>query len=129
MSLVNERVQVGTVRYEQISRTVRWEIGKLPKDKTPMLEGSVALPNDFVPDESPVIRAEFQVKDIALLDCDPIQCGSPSAPCLVGLQVKMLALSGLKVDGLAIRGVKYKPFKGVRSVTQAGKFQVRCAAF
>jgi AP-3 complex subunit mu len=57
----------------------------------------------------------------------------PSARLLllysVRLQVKMLALSGLKVDGLAIRGVKYKPFKGVRSVTQAGKFQVRCAAF
>jgi AP-3 complex subunit mu len=46
-----------------------------------------------------------------------------------GSQVKMLCLSGLKVDGLAIRGVKYKPFKGVRSVTQAGKFQVRCGAF
>ena len=128
--------QVGSVRYEQISRTIRWEIGKLPKDKTPTLEvpvcllallyrvslcsfallcclaidcscrraqGGVSLPADFIADESPTVRAEFQCK--------------------------MLALSGLKVDGLAIRGVKYKPFKGVRSVTQAGKFQVRCSAF
>jgi hypothetical protein len=93
------------VRYEQMSRTIRWEIGKLPKDKTPTLEGKpclhmllrgfgsrflslhaalvvaahgscltdcccavtaapvaggIALPSDFIPDESPTVRAEFQ---------------------------------------------------------------------
>ncbi len=92
---------VGTVRVDTLTQMARWEIGRLPKDKTPTLEGSLTLPADFKPDESPTVRAEFVIK--------------------------MLAVSGLKVDGLAIRGVGYKPFKGVRSVTQAGKFTIRCA--
>jgi AP-3 complex subunit mu len=91
---------VGTVKHDPSSKLCRWEIGKMPKERTPVLEGNITLPVDFIPDESPTVRAEFQVK--------------------------MMTVSGLKVDGLAIRGVKYKPFKGVRSVTQAGKFQVRC---
>jgi AP-3 complex subunit mu len=91
---------VGTVRIDPITQVCRWEIGKLPKEKTPTLEGTITLPPDYTPDEAPTVRAEFAVK--------------------------MLAASGLKVDGLAIRGVSFKPFKGIRSVTQAGKFTIRC---
>jgi len=89
----------GRVRVDAKSKVVRWEIGRMPMDKTPMLEGSLSLPADFKSDERPTVRAEFQMK--------------------------MFCASGLKVDGLAIRGVKYKPFKGVRSLTQAGRFQLR----
>jgi len=92
---------VGSVKHDPTTKLCRWEIGKIPVERTPMLEGTITLPPDFVPDESPTVRADFQVK--------------------------MMTVSGLKVDGLAIRGVKYKPFKGVRSVTEAGKFQVRCS--
>jgi len=91
---------VGSVKQDQITKIVRWEIGRLPKDKQPILEGSISLPPDFVADEAPTITAEFVVK--------------------------MTTASGLKVEGLAIRNVKYKPFKGVRSVVTAGKFQIRC---
>jgi len=52
-----------------------------------------------VPDESPTVRVEFGCK--------------------------MFSASGLKVDGLAIRGVNYKPFKGVRCLTKHGHFQIR----
>jgi AP-3 complex subunit mu len=91
---------VGTVKQDQITKVCRWEIGRLVENKIPVLEGTIVLPNDFVPDESPTITAEFACK--------------------------MFCCSGLKVDGLQIKGVKYKPFKGVRSVTQAGKLQIRC---
>ncbi len=40
--------------------------------------------------------------------------------------IKMFALSGVKVDGLTISNVKYKPFKGFRTVTKSGNFQIRC---
>jgi AP-3 complex subunit mu len=40
-------------------------------------------------------------------------------------QVSMFAASGLKVDGLALHNEKYSHWKGVRSITRAGKFQVR----
>lgn len=33
--------------------------------------------------------------------------------------------TGLKVNRLDMYGEKYKPFKGVKYVTKAGKFQVR----
>jgi len=91
---------VGTVKPDQITKVVRWEIGRLPKEKTPTLEGTISLPPDYVVDEAPTITAEFVVK--------------------------MTTASGLKVEGLAIKNVKYKPFKGVRSVVTAGKFQIRC---
>jgi hypothetical protein len=89
------------VRIDSKTQVARWEIGRLPKDKNPVLEGNITLPSDFKADEAPTLRAEFVVK--------------------------MLAVSGLKVDGLAIRGVTYKPFKGVRSTTQSGKFTIRAA--
>ena len=34
-------------------------------------------------------------------------------------------VSGLKVSRLDMYGEKYKPFKGVKYVTKAGRFQVR----
>lgn len=93
----------GTIRIDQITKMCRWDVGRLPKEaKTPILEGTLTLPTDFIPDSQPTVRAEFQVKSFVT--------------------------SGIKVDGLAIRGVKYKPFKGVRTVTQGGKFQMRCAS-
>lgn len=95
----NLTANVGGIKIDERSKVVRWVIGKLPRDKTPQLEGSISLPADFKSDERPTVRAEFQIK--------------------------MYCVSGIKVDGLAIRGVKYKPFKGVRSVTQAGRFQIR----
>jgi AP-3 complex subunit mu len=95
----NLSCNVGTFRQDAKTKVVRWEIGKMPENKTPLLTGTFGLPADFKSDEKPTIRAEFQVK--------------------------MFCASGLKVDGLAIRGVKYKPFKGVRSLTRAGRFQLR----
>ncbi|KAG7157705.1 AP-3 complex subunit mu-1-like [Homarus americanus] len=43
----------------------------------------------------------------------------------VQFTVTQLALSGLKVNRLDIYGEKYKPFKGVKYITKAGRFQVR----
>lgn len=36
-----------------------------------------------------------------------------------------VSFSGLKVNRLDMYGEKYKPFKGVKYITKAGKFQVR----
>ena len=92
-------VNTGTLSID--GANLRWDIGKLPRELTPILDGNVSLTGGGGPDDVGVITAEWQVK--------------------------MFAVSGLKVEGLAIRNVAYKkPFKGVRSVTQAGKWQVRC---
>jgi AP-3 complex subunit mu len=39
--------------------------------------------------------------------------------------ISQLAVSGLKVNRLDLYGEKYKPFKGVKDLTKAGRFQVR----
>ena len=39
--------------------------------------------------------------------------------------ISQMAVSGLKVSRLDLYGEKYKPFKGVKYVTKAGRFQVR----
>lgn len=39
--------------------------------------------------------------------------------------INQLAVSGLKVNRLDMYGEKYKPFKGVKYITKAGRFQIR----
>ncbi len=39
--------------------------------------------------------------------------------------MSQIAISGLKVSRLDLYGEKYKPFKGVKYVTKAGRFQIR----
>lgn len=43
----------------------------------------------------------------------------------VQFNIPQLAVSGLKVNRLDMYGEKYKPFKGVKYLTKAGKFQIR----
>ena len=94
------QVNCGSFRIEE--QLLRWDIPRLPKDTTPILDGSVSLSGAG---------------------------GGDGDVCVISAawQVKMYAASGLRVEGLAIRNVAYKkPFKGVRSLTQAGRFEVRC---
>lgn len=43
----------------------------------------------------------------------------------VSFTISQMAVSGLKVSRLDLYGEKYKPFKGVKYITKAGRFQVR----
>lgn len=73
---------------------------RLPKDKTPLLEGTVLFPAGFKPRYRPTLMVNFNAKS--------------------------WNTSGLAVEGLNVTDVKYKPFRGVRTQTRAGKFHVRC---
>lgn len=90
----------GVIKHDEIAKVLRWDIGKMPKDgKSPVLRGSVTFPQHITPDSAPVVSLKFNIKQ--------------------------MNVSGVGVDGLSIRGVSYKPFKGVRKVTRGGRFQVR----
>lgn len=41
--------------------------------------------------------------------------------------IPLASVSGLSVSGLSIRNETYRPYKGVRNITQSGRFQVRCS--
>jgi len=90
---------VGVIKQDQITKMCRWIIGRIPKDKTPELEGNIVLPPDHKVDDRPTLQAEFAIK--------------------------MYSVSGIKVEALNIRNVKYKPFKGVRNLAKAGRLQFR----
>jgi AP-3 complex subunit mu len=75
-------------------------VGKMPKDKMPILSGNVSLPIGAAPPEAnPIISVYFRVNQYSA--------------------------SGLKVESLNLHNENYKPYKGVKTVTQAGKFQIR----
>jgi len=91
---------VGYIQYDDITKMCKWYIGKIPKDKTPLLEGNVTLGNGAAaPESNPVLQAEFKIVQFAA--------------------------SGLRVDSLTLHNERYKTYKGVKCITKAGKFHVR----
>lgn len=92
---------VGTVVYDGLSKEVTWRIGRIPKDKLPILTGTVTLG----PGRS--------ARDLSL-------------SLFVSFKVMMYSASGLKVASFRVENEEHQPFKGVRSITSAGCFEVRC---
>uniref|UniRef100_A0A3Q3MR08 AP-3 complex subunit mu-1 n=1 Tax=Labrus bergylta TaxID=56723 RepID=A0A3Q3MR08_9LABR len=90
----------GNYTYDLATKVLVWDIGKLNTQKLPNLRGSlstqVGAPK---PEDNPTLN--------------------------IDLKIQQMAISGLKVSRLDMYGEKYKPFKGVKYLTKAGKFQVR----
>jgi len=90
---------IGSAQYDEVTKICTWHIGKIPRDKTPQLQGTVAVPVGGPPPEgTPTLTAQFKIM--------------------------MYSASGIKVQSLACNE-RYKPYKGVRSITKGGKFQIR----
>jgi len=90
----------GKYSFDPVSKVLVWEVGKIDQTKLPNLRGSVSLVAGATPE--------------------------PNSPAIsVSFSISQLAVSGLKVNRLDMYGEKYKPFKGVKYLTKAGRFQVR----
>eukprot|EP00727_Mastigamoeba_balamuthi_P002066 m51a1_g11857 Adaptor protein complex 3 (AP-3), mu subunit (430) ;mRNA; f:500233-502394 len=98
---VNLSCTVGTFAFDQKTKVVTWTLGKVGRlSKMPSLTGTVMLQaNSTRPECSGVVSCQFRIP--------------------------MYTSSGVRVDSLTCNE-KYKPYKGVRSVTRAGKYQIRC---
>ncbi|PAV55701.1 hypothetical protein WR25_03627 [Diploscapter pachys] len=88
----------GKYSFDPTTRVLQWNVGKIELGKPPTLKGSVSVSGTSTV-EPPPITLKFKINQ--------------------------LAVSGLKVNRLDMFGEKYKPFKGVKYITKAGKFQVR----
>lgn len=115
-----------------------WDIGKLNPQKLPNLRGSLSMqtgvPN---PEENPSLNIDLKIQQLAISgnlskrDFSQVWNLKPLIPSdllFIFLDLYYTALllcAGLKVSRLDMYGEKYKPFKGVKYVTKAGKFQVR----
>nr|XP_020732017.1 AP-3 complex subunit mu-2 [Odocoileus virginianus texanus] len=90
----------GTHTFDPVTKMLSWDVGKINPQKLPSLKGTMSLQaGASKPDENPTINLQFKIQQ--------------------------LAISGLKVNRLDMYGEKYKPFKGIKYMTKAGKFQVR----
>lgn len=96
---VNPTCTFGLPSYDPVNRIVTWNIGRVMPQKYITMNGTVSLQAGEVPDSNPTMTVEFKISQ--------------------------LAVSGLKVNRLDMYGEKYKPFKGIKYITRAGKFQVR----
>lgn len=90
----------GKYSFDPHSKHLSWEVGKVEPGKIPSLKGSITVQSGTpLPDGNPPITVQFTIPQ--------------------------LTVSGLKVNRLDMYGEKYKPFKGVKYLTKAGRFQVR----
>jgi len=87
------------MNFDQNNKKLKWIINRIPKEKLPMMNGNLILQPGTQPEGNPVVSAEFKIN--------------------------LFSASGLKVDGLQLLNEDYKPYKGVKAMTQSGKFQVR----
>ncbi|XP_054629375.1 AP-3 complex subunit mu-2 [Dunckerocampus dactyliophorus] len=96
----NLNASQGTYTFDPVTKLLTWDVGKINPQKLPSLKGSMNLQaGASKPDENPTINIQFKIQQ--------------------------MAISGLKVNRLDMYGEKYKPFKGIKYMTKAGKFQVR----
>ena len=100
MSVGSLNTTFGKTHYDESKKELVWQIGRLPKDKSPCLSGSLTY-HGGLPAPSPTLQARFRVP--------------------------MFSVSGVKVDGLSIINTVAKPYKGVRTIAKSGRFQVRTA--
>lgn len=120
----------GKYTYDPVQKLLHWDVGRLDVAKLPNLRGTVSV-------AVPTAAAQASAAQASAAAGAAPSGGAGSMPGAGGLgleanpsvnvhfSIPQLAVSGLKVNRLDMYGEKYKPFKGVKYVTKAGKFQIR----
>jgi AP-3 complex subunit mu len=96
----NLDVNIGTVTYDEATKIAKWTIGKLSAStgKAPQLTGKIVLQGAKL-EEPPPIELNWKV---------------PTA-----------SVSGIAIASLQLSNEKYRPYKGVRTITRSGRFHIR----
>ncbi|EDQ91331.1 uncharacterized protein MONBRDRAFT_31560 [Monosiga brevicollis MX1] len=88
----------GHCSFQEMTKTLRWELKRLPESGSISLRGQVTLGvSEAIPDGTPPVQVKFKTTGYTA--------------------------SGLKVNRLDIYRETYKAFKGVKYITSAGDFQ------
>ena len=106
----NLNVTIGRVMYDEAGKIAKWTIGKLDEKTRPQLNGSMVLEEG---EDETTMSASYA-------------SGEEQPPLFVQWKILLASVSGLNVSGLSVTGEQYKPYKGVRNITQSGTFQIRC---
>lgn len=115
---VNFVASVGSFTFDQITKTCFWEIGQMPKEGNPNIEGTFT--RSIEEKIEPVVSAGAK---------KPVSTASKEKlfhPTLVAhFTIPGYSASGARVDQVNVRNVSYNPFKGVKKYTHAGSYQIR----
>jgi AP-3 complex subunit mu len=112
-STVNFTVSVGSVLYDEASKVARWTLGSLEASSTTT---RATLTCSFEAASQPKKGGAYS------------ESAMDSPPNLsLHWKIPLASVSGLTVSGLSVTGETYRPYKGVRNITQSGNFQVRCS--
>ncbi|OQR89633.1 P-3 complex subunit mu [Achlya hypogyna] len=105
---VDANTDAGKCLFDDSTKTLKWTVGKINPKKilTPTLKGHIVLQQGAAIPES---SNSMDEKPIVLL----------------GFKVPMTTVSGLTVETLVLSNERYKPYKGVRTLSKAGRFQIR----
>ena len=115
----------GKYSFDPTTRLLQWNVGKIELGKPPTIKGTVCVSSLHTKIsliqvsvsgtgtvETPPITVKFKINQLAVSGSNPNH-------------FHKMHILGLKVNRLDMYGEKYKPFKGVKYITKAGKFQVR----
>lgn len=96
------QANIGTVTYDEATKVAKWSVGTLSPgaSKAPSLTGRIALP-----------------AGTSRLEENP--------PVTLDWKVPVASISGIAVASLQLSNETYRPYKGVRTITKSGRFQVR----
>jgi len=90
----------GRYTFDPTTKIMTWDVGEMEPGKSPNLKGSIALiSGGEIPEMTPSLNLKFQLSGYTA--------------------------SGVRVHRVDCYGEKYKPFKGVKYNTRAGRFQIR----
>lgn len=109
----------GRYNYDPVSKILHWEVGKIDVTKLPNIRGAVCVIFYTV---LYFLMHKFILQVTIASGANTAEI-NPSIN--VHFTINQLAVSGLKVNRLDMYGEKYKPFKGVKYITKAGRFQIR----
>ena len=109
----------GTVGYDEKAKVISWDVGRIPKDRAPILSGILQLDRARERGEGEGGPGTPRETGAGSVVWDEALCIEAS------FKVAGASVSGLAVDSLHLVNEQYKLYKGVRYSTTAGRFVVR----
>jgi hypothetical protein len=110
-------------------QVAKWTIGNLSSEKFPQLTGSLLLQpyNTAVSFNSATQQSSSSSANTSTSSLGVSTYNESNVAPVIEIEwkVPMSNFSGLAVSSLQLTGERYKPYKGVRSVAQSGKFLIR----
>lgn len=104
----------GKYSFDPVTKIMTWDVGKIDPAKLPNIKGSINLQSGIPPpDSNPTISVQFTISQMAVsgLKVNRLDMYGEESPYQKGMVGSLMQ--------------KYKPFKGVKYLTKAGKFQFR----